>query len=93
MHRGLENALTGPTPDKSARRRRWTHGLIDLLVIASCGLVFFAVVAGSKATTPRRPPVEEWNRAAGLSPAELHHSAAHDLRSGGFGPWTPARPR
>ncbi len=67
--------------------------MVDLLVIASCGLVFFAIVAGSKGTTPRRAPVEAWSRAAGLSPADLHPSASHDPRPIGLGPWTPSRPR
>lgn len=85
--------VLGRDPENNTRRRRWAHGLIDLLVIASCSLVFVAIVTGSKGTTPRRTPVEQWSREDGPSAAGLHQSAAHDLRPGAVGPWTPARPR
>ena len=83
--------VTGTKRKESAGRRRWAYGLIDLLVIASCSLVFVVVVTGSKGASPRRAPVEQWTHDTGLPPAGLHQSAAHDMRP--IGPWTPARAR
>ena len=83
--------VPGSQRKESARRRRWAYGLIDLLVIASCSLVFVVVVTGSKGATPRRATVEQWTHDPGASPGGLHHPAVHDARPAG--PWTPARPR
>ena len=77
---------------KTAGRRAWTYGLVDLLVIAACSLVFVAVVTGSKATT-RRPAPEERSREAGLATQDLHQPAAHRISPANQGPWTPSRPR
>jgi hypothetical protein len=85
--------VPGKHRDTRAGRRAWAYRLIDLLVIGSCSLVFVAVVAGAKGQNGRRPAVEEWTRDAGFVPTGLHHSAAHEQRLGGLGPWTPTRPR
>ena len=77
--------------EENAGRRRWAYGLTDLLVIASCSLVFAAVVAGARNTGPRRAPVEPWTRDTGAPAGPLHHSASHDVRP--FAPWAPSRPR
>ncbi len=83
--------VAGRQRKETAGRRRWAYGLIDLLVIASCSLVFIVVVTGAKGTTPRRAAVETWSHDPGPAPGGLHPSAAHDLRP--VGPWTPSRPR
>ncbi len=77
---------------KSAARRSWTYGLVDLLVIAACSLVFVAVVTGSKATN-RRPVAEEPSRDVGLATGGLHQPATHRMTPTGQGHWTPSRPR
>lgn len=83
--------VAGRQRKESAGRRRWAYGLIDLLVIASCSLVFIVVVTGSKGNTPRRAAVETWSHDPGPAPGGLHPSAVQDLRPAG--PWTPSRPR
>ena len=83
--------MAGHQRKETAGRRRWAYGLIDLLVIASCSLVFIVVVTGSKGTAPRRAAVETWSHDAGAAAGGLHPSAAHDLRPAGS--WTPSRPR
>ena len=78
--------------DRPTGRRPWTYGLVDLLVVASCSLVFLAVVAGSKGT-PRRPAVEDRSRDLGALSRPLHHPVVHDAAGGDTAPWTPTRPR
>ena len=75
--------VAGSQRKQSPARRRWAYGLIDLLVVASCSVVFVVVVTGSKGATPRRASVEQWKHDPDLAPAGLQQSAAHDLRPAG----------
>ena len=83
--------VAGRRHKEPAGRRRWAYGLIDLLVIVACSLVFIVVVTGSKGAAPRRAAVETRSHDPGLAPGGLHPSAAQDLWPAG--PWTPSRPR
>ena len=52
-----------------ARRRFWTYGLVDLLVIGACSAVFLLVVTAGKPPPSRKSAVEETVREAPMPAA------------------------
>ena len=55
---GLETALQHDIPSVQARKRRLSHGLLDVFVIAACSLTFAAVIGAARHGEPNGPPIE-----------------------------------
>ena len=46
-------------PKPGVGRRRWAYGVVDLLVVAACSLVFVLVVTAGKPAPSRKSAVDE----------------------------------
>ena len=57
------------TPSKSPRRSRLRYGLMDLFVVAACGLTFAAVVGPGMHAAPKGPPIALIARDLGTTPS------------------------
>lgn len=56
MDFGLETALSKEISPKSGRWPRPGYGLMDLLMVAACCMVFAAVIGVGKPMNPKGPP-------------------------------------
>lgn len=63
------------TPTKSARGRRLAYGMMDLFVVAACGLTFAAVIGPGMHAAPKGPPIALIARDLGTTPEQFRQAA------------------
>ena len=68
-------ALRQQTPTKSARGRRLAYGMMDLFVVAACGLTFAAVIGPGMHAAPKGPPIALIARDLGTTPEQFRQAA------------------
>jgi hypothetical protein len=83
-------ALRKQTPAKSVRRHRLGYGLMDLFVVAACGLTFAAVVGPGMHPAPKGPPIALIARDLGTTPEQFRQVADRFLPRCPDGPPTEA---
>jgi hypothetical protein len=83
--------LPKQTPTKSVRRHRLGYGLMDLFVVAACGLTFVAVVGPGMHPPPKGPPIALIARDLGTTPEQFQQVADRFLPRHPHGPPTEAQ--
>lgn len=84
-------ALRKQTPAKSVRRHRLGYGLMDLFVVAACGITFAAVVGPGMHPAPKGPPIALIARNLGTTPEQFQQVADRYLPRCPDGPPTEAQ--
>jgi hypothetical protein len=84
--------LQKETPKTGAHRGRPGYGLMDVFVVAVCGLTFAAVVVGMHAA-PKGPPIALIARDLGTTPEQFQQVADRFLPRCPLGPPTETQKR
>jgi hypothetical protein len=85
--------LRQQTPTKRARGSRLAYGMMDLFVVAACGLTFAAVVGPGMHAPPKGPPIALIARDLGTTPEQFQQVADRYLPRCPNGPPTEAQKR
>ena len=85
--------LRRQTPTKRARSSRLAYGMMDLFVVAACGLTFAAVVGPGMHAPPKGPPIALIARDLGTTPEQFQQVADRYLPRCPNGPPTEAQKR
>jgi hypothetical protein len=85
--------LQKETPTTGARRGRLRYGLMDLFVVAACGLTFAAVVGPGMHAAPKGPPIALIARDLGTTPEQFQQVADRFLPRCPNGPPTESQKR
>ena len=85
--------LRRQTPTKRARGSRLAYGMMDLFVVAACGLTFAAVVGPGMHAAPKGPPIALIARDLGTTPEQFQQVADRFLPRCPHGPPTEAQKR